>query len=182
MKLVLFTSRSSLPGTFANNGRNNGRYELVVKGPDAIGQRDDTIFDFCYLDISGLDEGLCKRLIKKIRTAYPLRPWGILDLDGESGDPAWFFHEGAADYLGPGCAAEGFTSYISDRNMRGNLKPRWGKNAFKSFRIGFCNTLTICLLRWMPSSGCSPMLLFSSSYPLKRPGPERYLKPVCGLN
>ena len=110
MKLVLFTSRSSLPGTFANNGRNNGRYELVVKGPDAIGQRDDTIFDFCYLDISGLDEGLCKRLIKKIRTAYPLRPWGILDLDGESGDPAWFFHEGAADYLGPGCAAEGFTS------------------------------------------------------------------------
>jgi len=106
MKLLLFTSCSSFPLKIANNGR----YELVVKSHDAIGQRDDTDFDFSYLDISGLDESLCKRLIKKLRTAYPLRPWGILDLSGESDDPAWFFHEGAADYLGPGSADEGFTS------------------------------------------------------------------------
>jgi hypothetical protein len=114
MKIVVFSSASSLPCAFGNSAR----YEVILKGLDAIGQkegrkedqRDEKGQDLCYLDITGLDESYCKRLLKKIRTAYPDCPWGILDLGGESPDPALFFHEGASDYLGPHCKAEGFTS------------------------------------------------------------------------
>ncbi|AEJ19784.1 hypothetical protein [Gracilinema caldarium] len=105
MKIILFTSRDSLPCKLVSSQR----YNLEIKNIETIGQKDESSFDVCYLDVMGLDENTFKRLIKKINTAYPQIPWGIFDLDGTSGDPAWFFHEGAVDYLGPACVDNGFT-------------------------------------------------------------------------
>jgi hypothetical protein len=105
MKIILFTSRNSLPCKLVASQR----YDVELKSYETIGQKDEAPFDVCYLDIMGLDENSYKKNLKKINAAYPQIPWGILDLDGVSGDPARFFHEGAVDYLGPACADEGFT-------------------------------------------------------------------------
>lgn len=106
IRITLFTSHERLPSKFAKKDR----FELIVKDYEAMSKKEQLQFDLCYIDISGLNEDIYKGLIKKIRSTYPQRPWGILDLTGNSSDPAWFFHEGAVDYLGPGCTSEGFTN------------------------------------------------------------------------
>ncbi len=106
MKVVLFTSREYNPCDFPIISR----WELVCVSLDSIGQKELLPFNVCYLDIDGLEEAQCKRLLKKMRTSYAQLPWGVLDTRGQAHDPAWFFHEGAADYLGPDSFAQGLTN------------------------------------------------------------------------
>lgn len=127
MKLVLFTSQDAL----AQPLKRTGRIELVLKPFEAIGHTIDSDTSMLYIDLTGLDEAQYKRILKKIKTSYPDTPWGVLELTGERGDPAWFFHEGAADYLGVGALSEGFTSarwkriqdYLSGRSQVNLLAP-----------------------------------------------------------
>ncbi|WP_304223750.1 hypothetical protein [Gracilinema caldarium] len=106
MKVVLFTSREYKSGAFPIIPR----WELECASLDSIGQKGLNPFDLCYLDIDGLEDAHCKRLLKKMRSSYEQLPWGVLDTKGQAHDPAWFFHEGAADYIGPASVAEGFTN------------------------------------------------------------------------
>jgi hypothetical protein len=57
--------------------------------------------DLSFLDISGLGPAELKKALGRLKKVCAASAFGIIDPRGEAPDPAAFFFEGAADYLGP---------------------------------------------------------------------------------
>jgi hypothetical protein len=57
--------------------------------------------DLSVLDISGLEAAELKKALGRLKKVCAASAFGIIDPRGEAPDPAAFFFEGAADYLGP---------------------------------------------------------------------------------
>ena len=64
-------------------------------------QKDDQI----YIDISGQGPSALKKILTRIKKAGVF--WGIIDPKGTAMDPASFFFDGAADYMGPNLIKKG---------------------------------------------------------------------------
>ncbi|MDR2069170.1 MAG: hypothetical protein LBP71_04810 [Spirochaetaceae bacterium] len=76
--------------------------EPVILSPADLGKHEPRNGDISYLDISEYaGEGEIKKAAALLRRRSKGAAWGILDLKGESTDPAQFFFDGASDYLGP---------------------------------------------------------------------------------
>ncbi len=56
--------------------------------------------DVSYVDVSGKDEKEAAKLIGVLKRRCPHSPWGIMDPKGIVQDPALWFFNGAADYIG----------------------------------------------------------------------------------
>jgi hypothetical protein len=57
--------------------------------------------ELTYLDITGYQTADLKKTVTLLKKRCKTAPWGIIDLKGVSKDPAPWFFEGAADYMGP---------------------------------------------------------------------------------
>lgn len=87
--------------------------------------------DMSYVDISGKDEKEAAKLIGALKRRCPQSPWGIIDPKGIVQDPAFWFFNGAADYIGTktmklGIKGKRFSqvqSYFSVRNGMQTEKP-----------------------------------------------------------
>lgn len=75
---------------------------LEVLPPAALAKHTPRPGDISYLDISGYGgAGEIKKAAALLKRRSNGAAWGILDPKGECTDPAQFFFDGAADYLGP---------------------------------------------------------------------------------
>jgi class 3 adenylate cyclase len=71
-----------------------------VSGPD----------DLQYLDLSGLTAADGKKAAGQLKRRCKNAHWGIIDPKGTAKDPAQWFFDGAADYIGPAALKEGLTA------------------------------------------------------------------------
>jgi hypothetical protein len=83
--------------------------------------------DLSYLDISGLSGPALKKTLGLLKRKSLNAAYGILDPKGESPDPAAFFFDGAADYIGPkalkaGIEKKRFKAALAWRGAEGEVK------------------------------------------------------------
>ncbi|MDR2767751.1 MAG: hypothetical protein LBB82_05430 [Treponema sp.] len=67
----------------------------------ALGRHAPRADDLTYLDIIGYTAADLKKAAALLKRRCKDAPWGIIDLKGSCKDPAVWFFEGAADYIGP---------------------------------------------------------------------------------
>jgi class 3 adenylate cyclase len=66
--------------------------------------------DLHYLDLSGLTAADGKKAAGQLKKRCKNAPWGIVDPKGTTKDPAQWFFDGAADYIGPAALKEGLNA------------------------------------------------------------------------
>jgi hypothetical protein len=66
--------------------------------------------DLHYLDLFGLTAADGKKAAGQLKKRCKNAPWGIVDPKGITKDPAQWFFDGAADYIGPAALKEGLAA------------------------------------------------------------------------
>jgi hypothetical protein len=98
MKIYIFSSKK-LAALGLDLPKSSG---IELLPPAGLDKHRPLSGDLSYLDISGYaGEGETEKAAALLRRKCGDTPWGIIDPRGEWADPARFFFDGAADYLGP---------------------------------------------------------------------------------
>ncbi|MDR0403687.1 MAG: hypothetical protein LBH35_08890 [Treponema sp.] len=75
--------------------------DVEFLAPDALAKHSPGQDELCYLDLSGLGAADEKKAAGQLKKRCKNVPWGIVDPKGSVKDPASWFFDGAADYVGP---------------------------------------------------------------------------------
>ena len=81
--------------------------DVEFLAPAALAKHLPNPEDLSYLDISGLGAADEKKAAGQLKRRCKNNPWGIIDPSGTTKDPAHWFFDGAADYIGPALLKEG---------------------------------------------------------------------------
>jgi hypothetical protein len=105
MRILVYSARPDFE--LAHAGKAALPYFLAGAAEAALFSPQDA--DLAYLDRSALSPSEFERLRAHLRKRCGAAAWGVIDPDGQVGDPASLFHEGASDYLGPAALAKGLS-------------------------------------------------------------------------
>jgi class 3 adenylate cyclase len=84
--------------------------EVEFLAPAALAKHSPNQEDLHYLDLSGLGAADGKKAAGQLKKRCKNAPWGIIDPKGTVKDPAQWFFDGAADYVGPAVLKEGLAA------------------------------------------------------------------------
>ncbi|MDR1390412.1 MAG: hypothetical protein LBJ31_10615 [Treponema sp.] len=135
MKTYIFSKKeaavkASLPGKKESEA-------AEFKSVAALGRHSPEAGDLSYLDVSGFTAADLKKAVTALKKRCKGAPWGIVDPKGMCKDPAPWFFEGAADYLGPGAlgqaGAKRFQAAAEWKLASGGLPKKNEAGASKSF-------------------------------------------------
>ncbi|MDR1506251.1 MAG: hypothetical protein LBI67_04035 [Treponema sp.] len=83
--------------------------DVEFLAPSALAKHSPDPEDSHYLDLSGLTAADGKKAAGQLKKRCKNAPWGIIDPKGTIKDPAQWFFDGAADYIGPAALKAGLT-------------------------------------------------------------------------
>jgi class 3 adenylate cyclase len=84
--------------------------DVEFPAPAALAKHSPGPEDLQYLDLSGFTAADGKKAAGQLKKRCKNAPWGIIDPKGTVKDPAQWFFDGAADYIGPAALKEGLAA------------------------------------------------------------------------
>jgi class 3 adenylate cyclase len=100
MKIYVFSKKAAILQTAFP------KKDVEFPVPAALAKHSPGPEDLHYLDLSGFTAADGKKAARQLKKRCKNAPWGIIDPKGTVKDPAQWFFEGAADYIGPAALKE----------------------------------------------------------------------------